>query len=273
MRERPPTGTPTHSADRTTARAPVVLTGATAIAAVIAAAVVATGAADAGTAGSMHARPTASSAGLSILPLPRPRDFVDRVSHPYLPLPPGTRWVYAGRGADRGERTVVTVLRRTRVIEGINATVVHDVVSEDGALVEDTHDWYAQDRLGNVWYLGERTREYDGGEVVSREGSWEAGVGQAQAGIAMPASTDPGAPYRQEFDPGDAEDQAEVVHQRGQVRVPFGRVERVVVTDETTPLEPAVDELKFYAPGVGLVMALGVSPRFSRSVLLRVDRR
>jgi hypothetical protein len=214
-----------------------------------------------------------SRTGPPVLPLPRPRDFVARVSNPYLPLTPGTRWVYAGHGDEKGERNVVTVLHRTRVIEGITATVVHDVVAEDGELVEDTHDWFAQDRLGNVWYLGERTRELDGGQVVSTEGSWEAGVGRARAGIAMPASPDPGARYRQEFDPGNAEDQARVVLRRGQARVPVGRFDRVRVTDETTALEPAVDELKFYARGVGVVMELGVSPRFSRSVLVRMRQR
>jgi hypothetical protein len=181
--------------------------------------------------------------------------------------------VYAGHGDEKGERNVVTVLNRTRVIEGIAATVVHDVVKEHGDLVEDTRDWYAQDRLGNVWYLGERTRELEDGQVVSREGSWEAGAGDARAGIAMPASPQSSRPYRQEFDPGNAEDQAVVMLKQGQVRVPFGHVDRVRVTDETTPLEPRVDEMKFYAPGVGVVMELGVSPRFSRSVLVRMGRR
>jgi hypothetical protein len=198
---------------------------------------------------------------------------VGDVSNPYLPLPPGTRWVYVGRGAERGERNVVRVLHRTRVIEGIKATVVHDVVREGGEPVEDTYDWYAQDRLGNVWYLGERTRELEDGQVVSREGSWEAGAGDGRPGIAMPAAAEPGTRYRQEFDPGNAEDQAQVALHGRQVRVPFGRVDRVRVTDESTPLEPRVDEMKFYAPGVGVVMELGISPGFSRSVLVRMDKR
>jgi hypothetical protein len=221
------------------------------------------------------ARSSQSESGpdLPVLPLPRPRDFVERVSNQYLPLTPGTRWVYAGHGAERGERNVVRVLRRTRVIEGIDATVVHDVVREDGELVEDTYDWYAQDRLGNVWYLGERTRELEDGHVVSREGSWEAGVGDARAGIAMPAAAEPGTGYRQEFDPGNAEDQAQVMLRHGQVHVPAGHFGGVRVTDETTPLEPRVDELKFYARGVGVVLELGTSPQLSRSVLTKMDKR
>jgi hypothetical protein len=212
----------------------------------------------------------ATGRGLPVLPLPRPRDFVARVSNPYLPWAPGSRWVYAGRGAEKGERTTVTVLHRTKTIEGIKATVVHDVVREGGALIEDTFDWYAQDRVGNVWYLGERTKEFEDGEVVSTEGSWRAGKGGGHAGIAMPASPELGRRYRQEFDAGNAEDEAQVVLEGGQVRVPAGRYHRVRVTDETTALEPAVDEMKFYAPGVGVVLELGVSPRFSRSVLVRV---
>lgn len=211
--------------------------------------------------------------GLPVPALPRARDFVPRVTHPYLPLTPGSRWVYAGRGTETGERNVVTVLHRTRVIQGITATIVHDVVEEDGALVEDTFDWYAQDRLGNVWYLGERTREYEDGKVVSRAGSWEAGAGDARAGLAMPADPRPGDRYRQEYDPGNAEDQAQALSRRGQVAVPVGHLEQVRVTDETSALEPAVEELKFYARGIGLVMEVGVSPRFSRSVLVRTTAR
>jgi hypothetical protein len=240
------------------------------------AAAVAIGALGAGSALGTSARGTAprgaisAGRGVPVPTLPRAHDFVPRVSNPYLPLRPGTRWVYVGHGAEKGERNIVTVLHRTRVIEGIASTVVHDVVREGGELVEDTYDWYAQDRLGNVWYLGERTKELENGHVVSREGSWEAGVGDAQAGIAMPAGAEGHHRYRQEFDLGNAEDEGEVVLQGGQVRVPFGHVDRVRVTEDTTALEPAVAELKFYARGIGPVMEVGVSPGFSRSVLVSV---
>lgn len=116
-----------------------------------------------------------------------PADFVSQIDNEYWPMAPGTRWRY--RESDpRGNavKVRVVVTDRTRQIEGIDATVVHDVVSDHGELIENTFDWYAQDVCGNVWYMGEKTKEYENGQVVSTEGSWEAGVDGAYAGIVMP---------------------------------------------------------------------------------------
>ena len=96
-----------------------------------------------------------------------PADFRGPIDNPYWPMAPGSRWVY--RESDTGgtgQRVVVSVKSRTREILGIPATVVHDVVTEDGALIENTFEWYAQDDCGTVWYLGEDTKEYENGEVV-----------------------------------------------------------------------------------------------------------
>ena len=80
-------------------------------------------------------------------------------------MAPGTTWVYREVGADGSKQRVeVTVTDRTKTILGITATVVHDRVTEDGELVEDTEDWYAQDRWGGLWYLGEDTTEYENGK-------------------------------------------------------------------------------------------------------------
>jgi hypothetical protein len=204
--------------------------------------------------------------------LPRPRDFVDDVDNPYLPLVAGTRWVYRAYGAEAGERNVVTVLHRTKVIEGVTTTVVHDVVMEGGEVTEDTYDWYAQDRLGNVWYLGERSREFED-EHVDTSGSWQAGINGAQAGIVMPARPVVGRSYAQEFEQGDAEDQAKVIALDEQVGVPFGHFDRARVTSESSRLEPKTTELKFYAKGVGLVTELQTSPRFARSALVKMTTR
>ena len=131
------------------------------------------------------------------------------LDHPFWPMAPGSRWVYRETDADGVEQQVeVTVTDKTRDIAGIPATEVHDLVTEDGEPVEDTLDWYAQDTLGNLWYLGEDTKEYENGKVVSTEGSWEAGVDGAQAGIILPADPQVGQAYRQEYYAGQAEDEA-----------------------------------------------------------------
>ncbi len=202
-----------------------------------------------------------------------PADFVDRIDNPYWPMSPGSRWVYRETGADGAEqRVVVTVTDRTKQILGIDAVVVHDVVTEDGEVKEDTFDWYAQDADGNVWYLGEQTAEYENGKVVSTEGSWEAGVGGAQAGIVMPAEPQVGLRYRQEYLEGEAEDAAEVLGVDETIEVPFGRYEDVVLTKDFTPLDPDALEHKFYARGVGPALVLGLAASGGREELVSFRR-
>jgi hypothetical protein len=197
-----------------------------------------------------------------------PADFVDTIDNPYWPMTPGSRWVYRETDAEGTvQRVVVTVTDRTKTIEGIEATVVRDIVSEDGEVVEDTFDWYAQDKWGNVWYLGEATKEYDGAKV-STEGSWEAGVDGALAGVIVPGQPEPGLAYRQEYYEGEAEDEAVVLSVDEKAEVPQGSYEDVLMTKDLNPLEPDLVEHKFYAMGVGPVLALTVSGGESREELL-----
>lgn len=197
-----------------------------------------------------------------------------RIDNPYWPMRPGTRWTYRETAPDGTRvRDVVTVTHRTTLVaDGVTARVVHDVATEDGHPVEVTDDLYAQDRAGNVWYLGEDTAEYRDGRVVSREGSWEAGVDGAQPGVILPARPRPGLRYRQEHYAGHAEDRAEVLSVRERAGVPAGSFRRVLMTRETSPLEPLVSELKLYARGVGPVLAVTISGGADREELLRVRR-
>ena len=187
-----------------------------------------------------------------------PSDFSAEIDNPYWPMRPGSRWVYRELDPDGAKRVEVTVLDRTKAIDGIEARVVHDVVSEDGKVVEDTYDWYAQDGDRNVWYLGEDTKEYEDGKV-SRKGSWKAGVDGAQAGIALPGTPEVGQEYRQEYYAGEAEDLGRVLSLDEWVDVPAGTYRRVLMTKDWTPLEPDVLEHKFYAKGVGPVLTLSVA--------------
>jgi hypothetical protein len=201
-----------------------------------------------------------------------PANFVAEITHLYWPMPVGARWTYTEVDAEGNEQQVVVeVTDQTREILGISATVVHDQVTEGGELIEDTFDWYAQDAQGNLWYLGEDTKEYEGGEVVSTAGSWEAGVDGAQPGIILPASPQVGQAYRQEYYEGEAEDNGEILSVSERVAVEFGEFEDVVMTKDTTPLEPDVVEYKWYGPGVGVVQAIGVSPDFSREQLIDAE--
>jgi hypothetical protein len=198
-----------------------------------------------------------------------PSDFSAEIDNPWWPMQPGSRWVYR----EGAQQVVVTVLDPTREVAGIEARVVHDVVTEDGELVEDTYDWYAQDDEGNVWYLGEDTKEFENGKVVSTDGSWEAGVDGAQAGILVPAEPEVGMKYRQEYLEGEAEDAAEVLSLDERVRVPFGFFEGVLKTQDSTPLEPALLEHKYYARGVGPVLAVTVAGGSGREELIRFTSR
>lgn len=180
-----------------------------------------------------------------------PADFVAAVDHPFLTLKPGTKFVFEG-----DERIEVTVLPETKLILGVATTVVRDRVFIDGVLEEDTLDWYAQDRDGNVWYFGEKTAELDkDGKVTSTAGSWEGGVDGAQPGIVMLAIPQAGDGYRQEYYAGEAEDLAVITALTGSITVmgiDYSGAD-VLVTEEWTPLEPDVRERKTYVRGLGIV--------------------
>ncbi len=157
------------------------------------------------TSGATH-NPAAYVEGQPYQPTIDAANFVDVVDNPFFPLVPGTVYTFEGSG----EHVVVTVTHDTKEILGITTTVVHDQVTVDGAVTEDTTDWYAQDAAGNVWYMGEQTAEYENGVVTSTEGTWEAGVDGAQPGIVMLADPQVGDTYRQEWYEGQAEDLAKV---------------------------------------------------------------
>jgi hypothetical protein len=198
----------------------------------------------------------------------RPADFGGPVDNPYFPLVPGSRWIYDGTQKAGTEHTVVEVTPDTKAILGVTAVVVHDTVSTAGAVKEDTFDWYAQDRKGNVWYFGEDTKEYENGVVVNTEGSWEAGVDGAKAGIIMKARPRPGVAYRQEYYRGHAEDFAQVLGKVDSVTVPAGSYHDVLETKELTPLEPKLVEHKYYARGVGVVREVTVKGGSDRTQLM-----
>jgi hypothetical protein len=201
-----------------------------------------------------------------VLTAPTPTQLSPNITNPYWPMKPGTRWVYREGAA---QKNVVTVLSRTETILGAQARTAHDVVFRNGKVIEDTYDWYAQDRKGNVWYMGEATKEFPSG---STGGSWRAGVNGARPGIVVPAHPKIGATYRQEYLKGEAEDMARNMSAGEQVTVPAGHYDHVFMTREWTPLEPKQLEYKYYARGVGPVLAVSVSPGLSFEKLIAIRR-
>ncbi|MGL5849810.1 MAG: hypothetical protein ACRCZD_03415, partial [Phycicoccus sp.] len=181
-----------------------------------------------------------------------PALFTADVTHPYWPLTPGTRWTYREQDIDGSTLEVVVVATGAtkKLANGVTARVVRDTVREDGEIVEDTLDWYAQDSDGNVWYLGEDTAEFQNGKVTSRDGSFEAGVDGAQPGIMLPAEPRPGQRYRQEYYRGKAEDNGEVLATGQVAQTPAGTYRDVVLTWDTITIQPDIAEYKMYARGV-----------------------
>lgn len=189
-------------------------------------------------------------------------DFVATIDNPYYPLFPGSKWVYEA-SLDDGtvERNEVEVLEETRDVIGVTATVVHDVVIVEGQLTEETYDWYAQDKDGNVWYLGEDVSNFVNGVLVNHSGSWEWGVDGALPGIIMWA--DPAAhvneEYYQEYYTGEAEDQGQVLSATENVSIPFGSFGNVIMTYDFSAIDPDLKENKFYASGIGLLKEIDMS--------------
>jgi hypothetical protein len=186
---------------------------------------------------------------------PNASDFVSEITNPYLAFKVGRIFYYESETEDGLETITVEITDDSKVIMGnIQATVVRDKVFLDGELIEDTFDWYAQDKDGNVWYLGEDTKEYEDGQVVSTQGSWEAGVQGAIPGLIMSANPVNGMEYRQEFFEGEAEDNAIVINTEKTVTIGLGSFEGCLETMEYSTLEHGVREHKYYFPGTGLLL-------------------
>jgi hypothetical protein len=199
-----------------------------------------------------------------------PADFTTQIDNPYFPLPVGAQWVVRVTNQEGSvQRQVITVTNETKPIaDGVTARVVNDVVNEGGKPVEITKDWYAQDKEGNVWYFGEDTTEIHPNGKRDSSGSFEAGVDGADAGIAMLAQPTAGQTYREEYYAGHAEDRSRVLALDQQAEVPFGHFRDVLLTEDYTPVEPNVLELKMYAPGIGQVLAQTVSGGSEREELI-----
>jgi hypothetical protein len=177
--------------------------------------------------------------------------FATRGRNPYFVLEPGYTLVFED---GEGGRLTVTVLDRIERVGGIATRVVEEREVEDDELVEVSRNYFAICTQNNsVFYFGEAVDNYENGKVVNHDGSWRHGSKRARAGLIMPGIALLGARYYQEIAPDVALDRAEIVALDARVRTPFRSFDDVLVTRESTPLEPGVVELKWYAPGIGLI--------------------
>jgi hypothetical protein len=206
-----------------------------------------------------------------------PQNFTNstKIDNPYFPLVPGTTFVYEGQTADGFQHVDFVVTHTTRMIMNVECVEVHDTLSLDNKVAEDTRDWFAQDNEGNVWYFGENTALISDGLPVDLSGTWTGGVDGAQVGLVMKAHPAIGDFYRQEFLLGEAEDLAEVKSLTESVTVAFppGSFTNCLETEESTSLALGDIEHKFYAMGIGnmLTIDMGTTPP-ERSELVRIVR-
>jgi hypothetical protein len=152
------------------------------------------------------------------------------------------------------ERLTVTVLNETKVVDGVETRVVEERETKGGQLVEVSRNFFAiSKRTNSVFYFGEEVDVYKEGKIASHEGAWLSGVKGAKFGLMAPGQVLLKARYYQEIAPGAALDRAEIMSMSAVEKTPAGEFKNCVQTEETTPLEPGVKEMKCYAPGIGLV--------------------
>src|SRR6476660_3090092 len=214
---------------------------------------------------------TTSACGTTYAPVLDPANFVAVIDNPYFPLPVGRTLVYQGVRDGQTQTDTVTVTDQKKVILGISTTVVNDVATHGGTVLEKTFDFYAQDKLGNVWYLGEDTTAFLPNGKTDTSGSFVAGVNGAQPRIIMEANPQIPDAYRQEYFAGEAEDTAWIVNRGGTVSVPYGKVRNVLTTLEATRLEPGAYDQKVYGPGIGIVLEQSLSGAVEVAKLVSVS--
>ena len=187
-------------------------------------------------------------------------DDPTHIDNKWLPLTPGTQFVYEGSAIvdEEGRQTrrvVTTVTDLSKVIDGVRTLVISEGDYTAGQLSEPELAFFAQDNTGNVWLVGEYPEEYENGKF-DKAPAWISGQKGARAGIAMLAEPRRGAPaYAQGYAPPpvDFTDRARVYKMGQQTCVPVDCYKNVLVTEEFNPDEPGAFQLKYYASGVGNV--------------------
>ena len=199
-----------------------------------------------------------------------PSDFTTKITNPYFSLPVGKKMVYESETAEGSERVEIEIEGRTRKVMGVETIIYRDRGYLDGELVEDTKDYLAQDRAGNVWYFGEDVDSYEDGKLKDHQGAWLAGVDGAKPGIWIKGNHVVGDSYRQEFYKGEAEDIRDVVALNQTVTTNRATYNNCVKFYEWTPLDTKSREYKYYCSEVGTLVLIENLETGARSELSSV---
>jgi hypothetical protein len=189
-------------------------------------------------------------------PVVKAANFVKTINNPYFPLVPGSTSLFTGTKDTSKLIEQITVTKRTRKIMNVTCVEVDTALTIDDKLANKTINWYAQDKQGNVWSFGASVKVYSPtGKITSTQGTWLAGAAGGLPGIVMQANPDTSLAYRQDYSKGHAEDMAQVLSLSESVTGTAGSFTDVVEIKEWTPLQPDIVVNKWYAKGVGLIMA------------------
>jgi hypothetical protein len=193
------------------------------------------------------------------------------ITNNWLPYQVGSKYVYQGQIRNIPQVVETLVTQETRNIAGVEARVIWDRDIDNGQLVEETRDYVAQDKQGNVWYMGETTTHYVNGQLTDHADTWVAGEKGAKAGILMPANPKVASrPYQTEYAKNVAEDRVRVMAMNQSVCTPLKCFQGALKVEDTSPLDPGAIEHKFYVPGVGLVKSIIVQGDTEESNLVSV---
>lgn len=179
--------------------------------------------------------------------------FLANGRNTFFILEPGYQLSLKGMEGNDSVTLVITVLNETKRIGSVETRIVEEHESTNGELVEISRNYFAICKeTGSIFYFGEEVDIYEDGKIVSHSGAWTA-EGKNKPGIMMPGQSLIGSRYYQEIAPGIAMDRAEIISITETMITPAGEFSNVLITEETTPLEPEEKSYKLYAPGVGLI--------------------
>ena len=174
------------------------------------------------------------------------------ITNPLFPISELGSVVLLGTVDGEPFRSETTLLSDTRTIEWDGqriATLASQYAAyRNGRIEEVALDRYAQADDGSVWYFGEDVVDYKGGNVVTTEGTWLAGV-EGPPAMIMPADPKLGDVFRPENILGIVFEEVTVTKVGVTVAGPHGPVAGAIVAQELH-LDESVSQKQF-APGYG----------------------